>query len=625
MKALETQNFIELLKIKKSYLDGDIKTEFDYNQSLLKQNDKYDVERKKSLQALLETVSDPSLKLEIQNKIADIDKQDIDRRVDHLNKIKKILADADPKQAEKDAYANRLRELGIFGIAEEKLTKEQQYALKLLKIEHENKIKEIEKKADDEKVKIQDEFYKDGLKAIDINNETLLLKLKDSLSKKQITQSQYDVYEKQLAIETANSKLILAQATYKSISEIDFQSEDDKKQALEKAQQEIDKLKNLLKSAGIDLENVYSKVGKDIGKSIEDALGQSFSNVSNLFKSFAKSFLDESGNLTTKNLKGWKDWSKAVGEVVQMALSVAIQLNDEYYANKAAGLEADKQTEYSALENEKKQKLSVAGLTAEQKQKIEDDYAKKKQDSDQDYAQKELYLKKEQSASDTTLKVAQATVAGGLAIVQAYAQLGPVFGTAAAILIAGITGLQIDTMLKQNSAIQATTLTSTPSNSNSTTQTSTGARVVNQAANGRYNVVGAQDRKQYNGVCYAGRATTGMVTTPTLMGEAGTELVIDAPTLSRLNLKAPSFIPWVLANRVQQRADGKYDSVQNQTAIPGADNSAVMAALIQVMGKNNQLLDYLIANGVDAFVLLSQFEKAQALQSKSVKKGSLKG
>jgi hypothetical protein len=43
-----------------------------------------------------------------------------------------------------------------------------------------------------------------------------------------------------------------------------------------------------------------------------------------------------------------------------------------------------------------------------------------------------------------------------------------------------------------------------------------------------------------------------------------------------------------------------------------------------VVDKNTQLLQYLIDNGIDAFVILSQLEKQQALRDKSLKKGSLK-
>ena len=114
-----------------------------------------------------------------------------------------------------------------------------------------------------------------------------------------------------------------------------------------------------------------------------------------------------------------------------------------------------------------------------------------------------------------------------------------------------------------------------------------------------------------------------MVRTPTLYGEAGSELVIDAPTLNRLNMKAPSFVPWVMANRVQQRADGNYAPIGNTTAPSAVDNSALISANIATMNRVANLLEWLATNRIEAYTLLSEFEKKRDLRDKSLKKGSL--
>jgi hypothetical protein len=108
------------------------------------------------------------------------------------------------------------------------------------------------------------------------------------------------------------------------------------------------------------------------------------------------------------------------------------------------------------------------------------------------------------------------------------------------------------------------------------------------------------------------------------MGERGDELVVDNPTLRNLRMNAPWVIDTIRKSRVQQRADGNYNAIGNAPAggsSPAVDNSAMMAAVVD---KNTQLLQYLIDNGIDAFVILSQLEKQQALRDKSLKKGSLK-
>jgi len=611
MKELETQNFKDLVAIKTRYVNGDIKTEFDYNQAILKQTKDFDDKKKAAYLELLKVSTDPSLRVEIRNKMAEIDKQDIDAKVKHLNDIKKILSDADPIQAEKDAYANRLRELGLFNVKEENMTKEELASLRLLQAEHELKLKEIYKKQDDVKIKSIQDSQKSIQDAVGIYENAERERLQGLLADGTYTQTQYN--EEILSLEEQVSEARLYNATIYAelIRNVTFNTEEDKNQAIEAANTAIiaaDKIYQQAKGKRTTGElndekarlNEISRIRQTLGLD-QEKLGymqslKAFKQHLNDEKIAAK---DQAEYINAFKLKKAQDYAQ-----------LAVQITNGI-ANAVQGYQ---QIETNNLETEKNKQLALAGDNATARTAIE-----------HDFAQKELDLKKKQASANVGIQIAQALAAGALGVANIWAINGvnPILAGILTALEVATVGIQVGTIISQNSAIQNMSLDS--SSTTPQTATSTGARVVNQAADGRYNVVGAKDGKRYNGVRYAGRATTGMVTTPTLMGEAGTELVIDAPTLSRLNLKAPSFIPWVLANRVQQRADGKYDSVQNQTAVPGADNSAVMAALIQVMGKNNQLLDYLIANGVDAFVLLSQFEKAQALQTKSVSKGSLKG
>jgi hypothetical protein len=228
------------------------------------------------------------------------------------------------------------------------------------------------------------------------------------------------------------------------------------------------------------------------------------------------------------------------------------------------------------------------------------------------------------------MKVANIGAATAMGIINAWASsmtLGPIAGPIAAgimtALLVGTAGAQISAANSERERIKAMTIES-PASGTSTSQ-STGARVVNQAADGRYDVIGADDGRVYRNVPYNGVARTGIVTRPTLMGERGDELVVDNPTLRNLRMNEPWVIDTIRKYRVQQRAAGNYSSVGNSPAggnsVQIQDNSAVMMAVID---KNTQLLQYLIDNGIDAFVILNQLEKQQALRDKSLKKGSLK-
>lgn len=103
------------------------------------------------------------------------------------------------------------------------------------------------------------------------------------------------------------------------------------------------------------------------------------------------------------------------------------------------------------------------------------------------------------------------------------------------------------------------------SGSNTGSQSLTGSRVVNQRAKGKYDVIGADDGRTYRGVPYTGLASTGFVSTPTLMGEQGKELIVSAPDLSRLqaHINYPLVISAIndaRAGIVPQRASGNYTS-----------------------------------------------------------------
>jgi len=684
MSKIDAENYLKLAQLKQQYIKGDIATEADYKDKLDKQEDAYYIRKIEKLKEVRKTITSKNVIAEIDKNIAESASKLLDNQMQRHTQYLKVMRDGVSNiiTIEESAYKQRLIDAGIFekdfseltveqhdlreklekehwdklrkaAVDVEQLryddevkqygligvlTEEQQKQLEVLTTKHNSNILTINQTGDANLKKSKEQIASDAVKFLDETQqnteyaitqgyEMQQLLLKEALDSMLITQTQYDRADRKNQLEAAKAKLMLAEQVYMAMQTIEFADSKTREDNLRKAKKAIDAIKNAIKGLTIDISNDRKDFTDVLTERIQTASekwNKIFSGVSQNVANMFSSIEGVSKAFKNGDLKSWTDWGTAIGTIAQAALSAAIEINDEYYKNKAAGLEVEKQTEYSALEKEKQQKLSVAGLTAEQKKKIEDDYAEKKQTADQTYAQKELDLKKEQSASDTTLKVAQATVAGGLAIVQAYAQLGPVFGTAAALLIGGITALQISTMLKQNAAIQATTLSSTPSDSTSSTPTSTGARVVTQAADGRYNVIGAQDRKQYNNVRYAGKARTGLVSTPTLYGEAGTELVISAPDLQRLNMKAPGFNNFVLRNRVNQRADGNYNPINSTGTSNDGNYQVTINANTAVMGEVLSYLQFLKANGIEAFLLLDQFQKAQELQARSKAKGSLK-
>lgn len=163
MQKLEIENNKELTKIKKQYIDGDIETEYEYDQKMSDQQNKYDLARKKAMVQLLREITDPSLRLELTNQIAEIDRKSLDRSIEHQKKLKKILLDSDPIESEKQQYEARLRELGLFGMKKELMTEDELKIFEQLEAEHNEKLRSISTKAALKKLRDLEQTKQDEL------------------------------------------------------------------------------------------------------------------------------------------------------------------------------------------------------------------------------------------------------------------------------------------------------------------------------------------------------------------------------------------------------------------------------------------------------------------------------
>lgn len=114
-----------------------------------------------------------------------------------------------------------------------------------------------------------------------------------------------------------------------------------------------------------------------------------------------------------------------------------------------------------------------------------------------------------------------------------------------------------------------------------------GAYVVNQAAEGKYDVIGRDDGRLYRGVPYKGLASTGVVGVPTLVGERGSELVVSHPDFMALqrHVNYPLVVQAIRDVRsgyVPQRAAGKYEGLDVAGAgVIGVAGAGVDSAVLE--------------------------------------------
>ena len=213
MQRMEEENLRKIAEIKKRYLSGDLATEFDYQTALLDNQDEYDKQRIQAIDKLFATITDPSVRIEMSKKQAEINRDMLDRQIDVVSRIKKILLDADPVEKEKEEYKKRLQEVGLFGKGKENLTKEQLATLELLEKQHTDNLtainsNEIElqlKMMDEEQAKKELELTKEKTNEEKHKDDLLKLEveyLKKKLSLRGISAEKIAELEKLLTLKT---------------------------------------------------------------------------------------------------------------------------------------------------------------------------------------------------------------------------------------------------------------------------------------------------------------------------------------------------------------------------------------------------------------------------------------
>lgn len=147
---------------------------------------------------------------------------------------------------------------------------------------------------------------------------------------------------------------------------------------------------------------------------------------------------------------------------------------------------------------------------------------------------------------------------------------------------------------------------------------------VNQYASGRYNVIGASDGRTYSSVPYIGPAPTGIVSSPALISERGSELIVNADDLRRLqkHINYPLVVQAINESRgrVTQYAQGNYripntPAPTRPTPVPSGMNDGLIERLAAA-------IENLERNGVSASVALTELDRKQKLRDRSRKLGS---
>ena len=327
-----------------------------------------------------------------------------------------------------------------------------------------------------EQKQAREDAYRTEIEQADQAHKEQMLALKEQLLAKEITESEYQA--KSITAETVmlQKKRAINLAYGKDIVDIDNQLVDQRL----KIQQQIDKLldnPDFVKEMRKQIQADIDAIGAEIEKEME-ALANEIENDPDLQPRVAV-LLDKakSGNLSTKErlkdadaayqtemseLQEMYDW-KLLSE--EEFLARKKDLNKRYAseifsiqtADAQATLEtmsqvvgavsemttAAKDAEIAKLDAQMEKELSLAGDNADKRAEIEAKYEAKKLDVQKKYADVELGI-----------SIAQAIAQGALAVIQSWAQLGPIAGSIFAGIVAATTAAQIAVMVQQRNAIK---------------------------------------------------------------------------------------------------------------------------------------------------------------------------
>lgn len=512
------------------------------------------------------------------------------------------------------------------------------------KIEQENERKEAAKKAIEEQ-----------LKAVDRAIAAEKAKLLQAKLDKEITQKEFNDKMEALELESLNRKLKIQGLEKDKREEINQALMDAK---LKFQEEEEKRTKELTEKLRVDALSKNEKELDDIQqkyKARQEILQESLENELITEAEYSQRLAQQEAEMQAELDK------KKLEQQASKATEKMAEIDREYEEEKLKLLEqyADKQItqeEYQqgllALEQQfLDEKLRINGLTEEQITKLKEQQLQK-QISANEKAQKkqnetmQKYMKIATNASGKFGEIFGNFATGAentaeemqyqmvmlaldtlkqiilLASVEAMAnmvkQLGPIFGPIAGAAAVGIiTGAfeGVKSRIKKPEA----------KNKGEGDTSVKSSATTNQYAQGKYDVIGADDGKTYKNVSYIGNPETGIIKQPALIAEQGEELIVSSPDLQML--KKHAYYPYIVSaindvktKNVPQRATGNYTELED-TPEPFFEPNK---RCLELLERLEQLFLYLQNNGLKAYIGLDEEDAQRKLRDDARKFGSLK-
>lgn len=492
--------------------------------------------------------------------------------------------------------------------------------------------------------------------------------LQERMAKGEISQDEYNMLLQKMEMEHANARMNIHQDYYDRLSGYIFDNEEERREALFDAQKNIEADEQASEEARLamymqfyaNLEKIKkagAKADTDEASRLE-AEKQAELKVLEAYYKASLQYAEQHGMDTTELTEAYnaakaniedkytkkkeKAEDKAERELQKMLNRYSAETAAERYRRELKELEEAKEKELLTVEEYEKAKRSIqldywesqyqtyqdlAASAVEAVQQAEIDRVEAKYEAliaaaegndaeqerlENEKAQAKLDIEKKYADVNFGIKVSQIIADTAVAIMRAYADLGPVGGSVAAALL-GVTGAaQLVSAKAERDKVKSMTLDS----GSSSGSVSTAERVV-QHADGKYDVIGIDDGRTYH-VPYIG-SVTGIVDRPALISENGAELIVNAEDLRRLqrHVDYPVVVGAINDARmgyVPQHSEGSYKRIDdNRPIVSGSSSSDETVALLREV----LVLLRMLPTQIRAYVLQSDLNKAEELKNKS--------
>jgi len=359
----------------------------------------------------------------------------------------------------------------------------------LSKEQYEAKLRELEEKSINDQIALGEKYRKS---VVDLQSQLLDLSIKEKERLQKLTDDL-----------SANTKDSLVRAVAAAQKELEALVGEEKKaleKAIAEAEEKLKKFKDDAEAAARKAEaeaklDEYMDWWDDLVKKAEDAR-KKLDPVAAIKDEMAEELrtlneMYDEGLLTKeqyeqRKLQITQEYAKKIMEAQMEPYKKGIEVTKKYL-DQAGNFVSSLQEYHSAnLDAQMQKELTAAGDNAEKREEIE-----------QKYEEKKLALQKKYANVNMGIEIAKTIAAGALAVVQGFAELGPIGGAVMAALIAATTAAQVATIIAQRNAIMNSSV-----NSASSSSSGTGSRVATGYSEGGFTESAPNDYQEV-GVVHA--------------------------------------------------------------------------------------------------------------------------